>query len=168
MTIQWRDTSPVDDLPILAGRGGCRDVSITAEAEAIVREHLASARIELGGLLIGRAWRGEDGAITHVAVLKAVPADDSEGTAISLRMETSVWQRAQAALDDGDRIVGWYHSHPGLTAFFSDTDRRTQRAFFTHDYSLGWVIDPLINDEAWFIGADSEAVVRGASPVLLP
>lgn len=163
--IQWNDASPVDTLPTLPGRDGTRRaVSIAAEAEAVVRSHLASAMVELGGLLIGRAWRGDDGAIAHVAILRAVPADDSAGTAVSLRMGTSVWQRTQAALDEGDRIIGWYHSHPGLTAFFSDTDRRTQAAFFAHDYSIGWVIDPLLDDEALFIGADSEAIGRGPDP----
>ena len=163
--IQWNDVSPVDVLPTLPGRDASqRDVFIAAEAEAAVRTHLATAMIELGGLLIGRAWRGDDGAITHVAVLRAVPADESAGTAVSLRMGTSVWQRAQAALGDSDRIIGWYHSHPGLTAFFSDTDRRTQAAFFPHDYSIGWVIDPLHDDEALFIGADSEPIGRGADP----
>ena len=71
--IQWNDVSPVDVLPTLPGRDASqRDVFIAAEAEAAVRTHLATAMIELGGLLIGRAWRGDDGAITHVAVLRAV------------------------------------------------------------------------------------------------
>lgn len=160
MPIQWKDATPVDTLPVLAGRDGRRDVDISPEAEATVRAHLATARVELGGLLIGRAWRGDDGTITHVAIDEAVPAEESAGTAVSLRMGTSVWQRAAAALGDGRRIVGWYHSHPGLTAFFSDTDRRTQAAFFSHDYSIGWVIDPLLGDEALFIGADSEPIGR--------
>ena len=163
--IQWKDSSPVDRLPVMSGRGaGQRDVRIAPEAEALVRAHLATARVELGGLLIGRAWRGDDGAVTHVAILRAVPAQESDGTGVSLRMGTSVWQQAQAALDDGDRIIGWYHSHPGLTAFFSDTDRRTQAAFFAHDYSVGWVIDPLLNDEALFIGANSKPIPR-AEPI---
>ena len=162
MPIQWKDASPVDDLPSLAGRAGDRrDVYIAPEAEATARAHLATALVELGGLLVGRAWRGDDGAITHVRIDRAVPAEESAGTAISLRMGTSVWQRAQQALRDGERIIGWYHSHPGLTAFFSDTDRRTQKAFFSHEYSIGWVIDPLLDEQALFIGEDSEPIGRG-------
>ena len=165
MPIQWKDATPVDALPTLAGRSGeQRDVFVAPEAEAAARAHLATAMVELGGLLIGRAWRGDDGAIAHVRVLRAVAAEESTGTAVSLRMGTSVWQRAQQALEDGDRIIGWYHSHPGLTAFFSDTDRRTQKAFFAHDYSIGWVIDPLFNEQALFIGPDSEPVARGPDP----
>jgi len=51
--------------------------------------------------------------------------------------------------------VGWYHSHPDLGAFFSQTDRATQRAFFNAPYSVALVIDPIRNEEAWFVGAES-------------
>ncbi len=40
-------------------------------------------------------------------------------------------------------VVGWYHSHPNLGAFFSGTDRATQRAFFNRPYSVGLVVDPV-------------------------
>jgi proteasome lid subunit RPN8/RPN11 len=73
-------------------------------------------------------------------------------------METSVWDRARAALAAGELVVGWFHSHPRLGAFFSDTDRRTQAAFFNHPFSVGWVIDPFANEEAWFLGADAESI----------
>ena len=52
-------------------------------------------------------------------------------------------------------VVGWYHSHPNRGAFFSGTDRRTQRALFTQSYSIGLVIDPVRGEEAWFWGPDS-------------
>ena len=54
------------------------------------------------------------------------------------------------------QVIGWYHSHPDLGAFFSATDRHTQSAFFPHPYSLGWVLDPIRNEQAWFIGASSD------------
>ncbi len=178
MSIRWTDTSEPEVLPGLADRGATPDVHVTPEADATVHAHLASAPTELGGLLIGVAYvhaprdapggapRDPPGdapppAVTHVSITKAVPADDADGTAVSLRMGASVWQAAQRALEPGERIVGWYHSHPGLTAFFSDTDRRTQRAFFAHRWSVGWVVDPWSGDEAFFIGPDCRPVSRG-------
>jgi proteasome lid subunit RPN8/RPN11 len=82
-------------------------------------------------------------------------------------MGTEVWNRARERL--GDRIVvGWYHSHPNLGAFFSGTDRRTQRHFFNRPYSVGLVIDPVRGEEAWFVGPEAtplpgrplEAIIR--------
>ncbi|MCG3201208.1 MAG: hypothetical protein NFCOHLIN_01074 [Gammaproteobacteria bacterium] len=55
-------------------------------------------------------------------------------------------------------VVGWFHSHPNLGAFFSGTDRSTQRKFFGHEYSLGYVIDPIRDEHAYFLGADSEEI----------
>lgn len=161
MAIRWRDASPVLRLPVLADRDDRLDVFIDPAVERTVQEHLSAAPVERGGLLIGRAWCRPDGAITHVAIEKAVPAEESEGTSVSLRMATSVWERARAVLAEGELIAGWYHSHPGLTAFFSETDRQTQAAFFAHDYSVGWVVDPLLGDEALFLGAGSRPVHRG-------
>jgi proteasome lid subunit RPN8/RPN11 len=63
------------------------------------------------------------------------------------------------------RIVGWFHSHPNLGAFFSNTDRATQAAFFNQPYSIGWVIDPFTDDasrhQAMFIGANAQFVEPG-------
>ncbi|MET0507706.1 MAG: Mov34/MPN/PAD-1 family protein [Burkholderiaceae bacterium] len=161
MAIKWQDASPAQRLPVLEGRDAGVDVFVDPAAERIVQAHLATAPVELGGLLIGRAWAHPDGAVAHVAIEKAIPAEQSEGTSVSLRMGTTVWQLARAAMDADHLIVGWYHSHPGLTAFFSDTDRQTQAAFFSHDYSIGWVVDPVIGDEAMFIGAQCRPVARG-------
>ncbi len=161
MAIRWRDASPVRTLPVLADRGDIVDVFVDPAAERTVLTHLASAPVEQGGLLIGRAWCHPDGSTTHVAIEKAVPAEQSEGTSVSLRMATPVWERARQALGADELIVGWYHSHPGLTAFFSRTDRETQAAFFNHGYSVGWVVDPVLGDEALFLGGECRPVARG-------
>lgn len=165
MAIRWSNAPAPDPLPLLPGRDGVCDVHIVPAVEFEVYAHLAEKPVEQGGLLIGRAWRcgsaGAPGAVSHVRIEKSVAAREADGSAISLRMESSVWSAARALLGPGELIVGWYHSHPGLSAFFSDTDRRTQAAFFRHDYSIGWVIDPWSGDEALFIGPDSRPVGRG-------
>lgn len=140
-----------------AGRGGVV-VIVTDAVRAAVREHLGSSADERGGLLVGEVF-AEDPAVvaTSVAVLVsgAVPALDFASSGISLRMESGVWERARLSLRPGELVVGWYHSHPGLGAFFSATDRRTQAAFFANPYSVGWVIDSVRAEEAFFIGRES-------------
>ena len=159
MAIRWTNAPAPDPLPVLPDRNGMRDVYIGSGVQAEVLAHLSDRRVEQGGLLIGRAWLGgtssQPEGVSHVSVEKAIPADDADGSAIALRMETSVWTAARAALRPGQLIVGWYHSHPGLGAFFSHTDRRTQAAFFAQPYSVGWVLDPDDGSEAFFVGRDS-------------
>lgn len=135
-----------------------RVVVIDAAAHAGVARQLGASRDEQGGLLIGEVFTRDTGAIAAVFVRAGVAAADFASSGVSLRMEASVWTRAREALNRGELIVGWYHSHPGLGAFFSVTDRTTQRAFFAHPFSIGWVRDPLLGEECWFVGAQSEAV----------
>jgi proteasome lid subunit RPN8/RPN11 len=172
--IEWRDeetalpTASLDSLlerlsdsdaqrvGALAASGLVAIVSPAARKK--VAAHLGTAPHEQGGLLCGSLYRSARGAIDAVEIRAAVPAVDFESSGVSLRMETGVWDRAREALAPGEIVVGWYHSHPDLGAFFSGTDRRTQAAFFNHPFSLGWVIDPLRREEAWFRGAKSEAL----------
>ena len=169
MAIKWTDATPALVLtPLPAGSAAIPagaaqvDVWIEPEVERQVMQCLRARDVEHGGLLVGRAFCDpRSGLLAHVRVTGCAPADDTEGTAFSLRMGAQVWQAAQALLGPGDLIVGWYHSHPGLSAFFSDTDRQTQRAFFNNPYSIGWVIDPTDGDEALFLGGECAPVGRG-------
>ncbi len=130
-----------------------------------VLHHLRSNSVEQGGLLIGVPYASPEGTPHKILILDSAPAHDSKGTGYSLRMEGAVWSAANAKLAEqknpSARIVGWYHSHPGLGAFFSSTDMKTQADFFHHIYSIGWVIDPTDDTHACFIGPDSEAIACG-------
>ena len=139
MGIKWTDATPALKLPPLpacdngagTGRGATVDAWIAPEVDRQVMAHLRARDVEQGGLLVGRAFAEPGtGLLAHVRITGCAPADEAQGTAFSLRMGTRVWQAAQALLGPEELIVGWYHSHPGLSAFFSDTDRQTQRAFF--------------------------------------
>ncbi len=126
-----------------------------------VLRHLRGSQDEQGGLLLGEVFAADESvnvaASRAVMISQAIPALDFASSGISLRMESGVWERARIALRPLELIVGWYHSHPGLGAFFSATDRRTQASFFPHPYSVGWVIDPELDDEAFFVGRESGA-----------
>jgi proteasome lid subunit RPN8/RPN11 len=118
--------------------------------------HLKEQHVEMGGLLLGRVHDGLGGGGNFViAVADFVRSIDFDGTGVSLRMDPRVWERARAQSVDGATVVGWYHSHPNLGAFFSGTDRKTQRAFFSQAHGLGLVVDPVRLQEKWFLGADS-------------
>jgi proteasome lid subunit RPN8/RPN11 len=149
-------------------RGSAPAVLIDREARAAAWRHVAAARVERGGLLVGEPFARDDDpeAVAVVRVRMAVPSGDDTADAISLRMEAAVWSEARAALREGERVVGWFHSHPGIGAFFSATDRRTQAAFFAQGYSVGWVIDPVRGEEAWFVGADARDVVKSGGCVI--
>lgn len=143
-----------------AGTGAGLVVIIASEVRHLVLQEIAGDRNERGGLLLGEVFATDgsrDPAHSRaVLVTSLVPAEEFSSSGVSLRMESGVWERARARLDRHGMIVGWYHSHPGLGAFFSHTDRRTQGAFFGHRYSVGWVLDPDDGTEALFVGRNSD------------
>lgn len=126
--------------------------------EAVLR-HVRSDHNEVGGLLLGQAWYDDlalgDPVRPVVLLTEAIPSAHYTNSPVSLEMGTEIWARTGRGIS-GDYVVGWYHSHPNLGAFFSGTDRYTQRAFFPHAYSVGWVVDPFRGEEKVFIGRESE------------
>lgn len=161
---RWADRSEVfAELPftlvcaLLAKSQTTPSVVMRAAAWQAIQVHLAANKTEAGGLLTGRVCRLPNERIL-VSVENATPADDFDGTGVSLKMSASVWDDARVRAPSGTFVVGWYHSHPNLGAFFSGTDRSTQRRFFSHEYSLGLVYDPVRGEHLWFSGPDSDQV----------
>jgi proteasome lid subunit RPN8/RPN11 len=129
-------------------------IAITQGCFDAITLHLNASRDELGGLLVGQAYAGADGTLQIIAANHGVESRAFDSTGVSLRMETEVWNSARPLLDRGAAVVGWYHSHPDLGAFFSDTDRTTQRSFFRQVFSIGIVIDPIRKELKAFLGPD--------------
>lgn len=125
-----------------------------------IMAHVRSDRKEVGGLLLGRVWDHNllinNSSSPLVVIADAVPSEVYCNSSVSLEMGTEIWDRINERVSDHLIVTGWYHSHPNLGAFFSGTDRRTQRSFFNHLYSVGWVIDPFSNEDKVFVGRDSE------------
>lgn len=139
-------------------------VALASSALATAWEHVHDSALERGGLLIGEPFVNAAGDTlpTLVHVRAAVAGLVDEATSTSLRLHTGVWDAAREALQPGECVVGWFHSHPGIGAFFSGTDRHTQAGFFSHPFSLGWVIDPQRPEQAWFVGPASRALAPDA------
>lgn len=135
-------------------------VIVSAGCQREMRAHLETSQDELGGLLIGRAYQSPAG-VQMIVVESCIASRVFDSTGVSLRMETEIWDRARPMLDAGALVVGWYHSHPNLGAFFSETDRTTQRSFFHHPFSVGIVIDPVRDEMRAFVGPDSLRVPDG-------
>lgn len=141
---------------ILGGGDRPKVIALRRVLEAIWL-HLSEHRVEMGGLLIGNVHDLDDnGGRFVVSVEDFARAKLFDGTNVSLRMGTAVWEDARERLREGRSVIGWYHSHPDLGAFFSGTDRHTQSAFFNQPHCLGLVVDPVRREERWFIGQHSE------------
>lgn len=134
------------------------------EVKKKIYNFLSNGDIELGGLLVGSVFSYDNlnNGIVLIEIQHFIESEDFEASPVSLRMESSIWQSLNHCgyVTKEVFLIGWFHSHPNLGAFFSSTDRKTQKAFFNQNYSLGLVIDPVRNEEKWFIGPDSTEIPR--------
>ena len=163
LTDVLRTLSALDAVLLACRMRDSPTVYLSPECREGILAHLRSHTTEVGGLLMGRAYVCGPGVPDTwgplVAIDRFVPAETCRSSSVSLAMGVEIWDRASAMMaPGGSMIVGWYHSHPNLGAFFSGTDRATQRAFFSRPYSVGLVIDPVRREEAWFMGPRSAAL----------
>ncbi|MBY9005892.1 MAG: Mov34/MPN/PAD-1 family protein [Candidatus Lokiarchaeota archaeon] len=84
---------------------------------------------EVMGMIIGHLEG--DGKIKDVIIEDAVPV--SHGGSIEVDFSSSDYGKFEAInVEAGERnmfTLGWYHSHPGLSIFFSGTDIRNQQGW---------------------------------------
>lgn len=118
-----------------------------------IQEHACSETDrEVGGILVGRI----DG---QAVVSAAIPALRAVGGSANVTFTHEVWDEALTIVDrdhPGDRIVGWYHSHPGFGVFLSEYDQFIQRNFFGSDGMVALVVDPLGGEAGWFVSVGGE------------
>ena len=123
--------------------------AIPDEVWALTRAHVGEQlENEVGGFLIG--FLAEDGlTVTH-----AVPAREAVGSAAQLTFPPEAWTAVLATIEErnqGERLVGWYHSHPGHGIFLSAYDEFIQSQFFPEEGQIAIVIDPQTGEEGVFV-----------------
>lgn len=118
-----------------------------------VQEHVCSETdVEVGGVLVGRI----DGPATISA---SIPALRAVGGSANVTFTHDVWEEALTIVDrdhPGERIVGWYHSHPGFGVFLSEYDQFIQRNFFGGEGMVALVVDPVRGEGGWFVSVDGD------------
>ena len=159
-----RSLSAVDALVLLSRIRASPLVFFSPACRDGIVAHLRTEPTELGGLLMGAAYlpgpEFPSRAGPVVCIEDFLPSQRFRSSRVSLTMETEIWDRARGMTANGRRmVVGWYHSHPDLGAFFSGTDRATHQAFFNTAYSVGLVVDPIRDEDAWFLGPTAEPLM---------
>ena len=138
-------------------------IIITESCQKSLYSYLQSSKKELGGLLLGRTYSLPYNTVHGYSFISfitdSIPSVKFKSSAVSLTIDAEIWNRTRDYLDHGKVIIGWYHSHPGMGAFFSATDQLTQKSFFSNAYSLGIVIDPCRNEIKCYFGTNSNEIL---------
>jgi len=131
-----------------SGKDKHANVRISTEVARQIRQHArTNLKTEVCGVLIGGF---EDGA-THVRSCIAGANAAQGGAHVTFTQDT--WEHIYKIKDrdfPDERIVGWYHSHPGFGVFLSDHDTFIHKNFFSAPEQVAWVFDPHSDEEGCF------------------
>ncbi len=138
-------------------------VVLTETAVSQIQTHNQSdTRVELGGVLLGKAYR--HGRRIVVEISAALPAHSNDHGPIHFTFTADAWAQVhkdRAAQFPNLSIVGWFHTHPGLGVFYSSDDVVVQSAAFTLPWHVGLVVDPLSKEASFFGWKAGEVVPIG-------
>ena len=121
---------------------------VDSEVVRQIRQHArSSSTTEVCGVLIGQ---DHDHRIDVAACIEGQNAEEA-GAHVTFTQDT--WEHIYAVKDQlypEERIVGWYHSHPGFGVFLSDHDTFIHKNFFSSPGQVAWVFDPHSDEEGCF------------------
>lgn len=106
---------------------------------------------EIGGVLLGEFYRDENGSF--VEITDHIEARTAKSTDVSLTFTHETWEQIsqeQSRRGGEARIVGWYHSHPGLGVFMSREDEFIHTSFFADPWNVALVVDPVYHNWGCF------------------
>ncbi len=117
-----------------------------------VRVHsISNLRAELGGVLLGHAFRQDEQLFVEIKA--ALPAQNDDHGPVHFTFTADAWRQIhhdREAHYPELEIVGWFHTHPGLNVFYSSDDVVVHSAAFTQPWHVGLVVDPLRNESCYF------------------
>lgn len=118
-----------------------------------IRQHVTRIpHLEVGGMLVGQAYRSPANHLYIIIedILEAQHIDHSP-VHVTFTSDTlsDMHNRLEATYPD-KQIVGWYHTHPGLSLFLSSWDVWLHTHFFPQPWHVALVVDPRANHGGFF------------------
>jgi proteasome lid subunit RPN8/RPN11 len=111
--------------------------------------------VELCGVLVGDVCRDEVGNFLLIKGVIEGEGSNNYGAQVTFTHQT--WEHINAIKDrdfPDNRIVGWYHTHPGFGVFLSSMDSFIQENFFNQPYQVAIVLETKQNKVGCFNWVD--------------
>lgn len=148
-----------EDLPFrdpphrLAGRCNKYQVVFRRSVLNDIRAHgLASPDVEVCGVMVGNLYR--DGSGPYCSVEANIRGNYASGRNAQVTFTSETWTHIHQQMDarfPAQRILGWYHTHPGFGIFLSEMDVFIQENFFSEPWQIAFVDDPKGGDRGVFV-----------------
>jgi proteasome lid subunit RPN8/RPN11 len=121
---------------------------------------------ETGGFLLGRVKFDVHLSAWHVEIDEMLPVQpltqDPVHFSFTWRDVDHARNRREAT---GKAVVGWYHTHPGLGLFLSETDLdKTHRILFNEPFQVALVYDPVRRRGGYFFWEAAQLIDASEAP----
>jgi proteasome lid subunit RPN8/RPN11 len=129
-------------------------VFMTRPAYIRVCVHACSASIEVGGALVGEWCADPESGEQFVVIKHVLPARFTRQGAVYLTFTQDSIVDLHDQIEKrfpGERIVGWYHTHPQMGVFLSHYDTWLHSHFFPEPWQVALVVEPFSSIAGFFI-----------------
>ncbi len=115
---------------------------------------------EVGGVLMGSAYRFEGQIFVHVSAFIQAPVFSGQQSGRThFNFTPKTWTAIHQIRDRQYpklKIVGWFHSHPGHGIFLSGEDLQIHQQHFDQSWHIALVFDPIRHEGNFFIWQDHQ------------
>ncbi len=129
-------------------------VYVTRTAYIRVCVHACDADVEVGGVLIGQWYMDQATGGQFVVVKYALPARFTRQGSVYLTFTQDTLVDIHDQIENrfpGERIVGWFHTHPRMGIFLSHYDTFLHNNFFPEPWQVALVVEPFSSVAGFFI-----------------
>jgi len=129
-------------------------VFVTRPAYIRICVHACSAEVEVGGVMIGQLCVDQDTGEQFVVVKHVLPARHTKQGNVYLTFTKDTLLDIHDQIDrrfQGERIVGWFHTHPRMGVFLSHYDTFLHGNFFPEPWQVALVVEPFSSVAGFFI-----------------
>jgi len=139
--------------PTVQGRQYRYQVLIRRSVLNDIRAHARSnPEVEVCGVLVGRVYH--DGHAPWGWISANIRGNYASGRNAQVTFKSETWTHIHAEMEarfQGQKILGWYHSHPGFGIFLSEMDLFIHENFFAESWQVAFVDDPRSGDRGLFV-----------------
>jgi proteasome lid subunit RPN8/RPN11 len=124
----------------------------------LLRFACSDLHYELGGVLVGRVAKSSRRLFLQINDF--VPASKGISRRASFEFTNEAQEEIHQIMQErfkDQRIVGWFHTHPGYGIFLSSADQFIDGNYFNEPFHIAIVIDPAKSEIGVFVW-DSEHV----------
>lgn len=149
--------------------GAAVDIVLIANLDvySVIHENaIGSLPNETGGFLLGQVAYDAGRRLWHLEVNEAVPVEPLTQDPVHFTFSWRDVDRVRSYRETSQKaLLGWYHTHPDLGIFLSETDlEKTHRVLFAEPFQVALVYDPVRHRAGYFFWEAPQIIDASEAP----